>query len=287
MMRRRKSNAERNRAKYLRNKRKHSKLSRAEQSWLDEYEGETARWEAAEDVAPRAARAPSSSSAPLHTAEPVAGGGPERFAALPVLPPAAAAESPPNVPTGGAPPGQSGDTAPPPGMLGDAPAPGVEEPLFEAPPPPAADPALLAAAAARFATLVVAVNAFGLKALLELFPPGSVPLPEGMDALARDPKAHAGVLELIRASAIELAQRHPWLCAVGPSPAAIVLGSTSVSLTAVYYRHFKRRDEEQPTGDAVEVGPAPPPSAANGVRRRAPPAPRGDTLDFRQVFGDA
>jgi hypothetical protein len=284
MKRQPKSNKDRNRAKYLRQQAKHRKLKPAELAWLGRYEGDTARWLEGPPARLEERERGGVGAAPVHSAEPVGAGGPERFAALPVLPPAAPSGQ--DQGPSGSQPGPAGvPGSHDPGAPAGGPA-GASEPLLDAPPAPAADPEVLEGGARRFAAAVVALNTFGLGALLELFPEGSLPLPADVESLVRSRQAHAAVLAGIHAAALELAHQHPILCAIGPSPAAIVLGASSVSLTALYFRHFRPRDPAAiDAATSVEVGPAPAPSS-NGVRPKPEqPAPQPDgTLDFYRVF---
>lgn len=265
-----KESGDRSRAKRLRTKEKRGgTLTRAELRWLEKYEADTARWSNVDDDAPAAAApAPAPSSVPTHVTEPIRGVGPDAFMAAATLPPAAA-DAPPGVgeaPASAADPGASGEASADAGAGGAAAA--APEPIIDPMAPAPAAPNV--EGAKRFAALVVAYNAFGLKAMLEMFPPGSVPLPPEYDAMIRAPQAQTALLSTVEAAAVELAIKHPWLCNIAPTPSMIVLASTSVSSVALYFRHVKPLTSGKPA--PIEVGPP--------QTKRAPaPAPVDDVVE--------
>lgn len=230
-------NADRSRAaRYRKMKRSGKKLSKDQKRWLEEYEEKTARWRGSsgdedddegDDTGEPAPLLDGSPAPTVHFAEAVEAD-PERWTAEPVLPPR------PQEPEDGTKQPSPGDEVPPPPGAPPPHDPNAPRPIVEEA-AAAPDPAAIELGAQGFAAIWTGLNQLGLMALMKMLPEGGeLPLPDGVEAMLRDPANHAFVLKFIYANAYQCAVEHPWLCLLAPSPTVVTLGSGAMSASLVY-----------------------------------------------------
>ncbi len=273
------TDADRSKARRYRRARKKGLLTAAETAWLDEYERTQKQTRAHEPKPPSPSEPASASSAPVHTTEVVTAPEASSWASVPLLPPGS--------PEDGA--VQSPDQ--PQGEPGSSPPPQTETPIADAPPPPGPTEDEMQRGAARFAALVVGLNALGIKAGLELAPAevlGQVDALLGEHMGTDIAKVGSKALGVIGGAAFRVAMKHPLLCRSIPyEDEAVVLGSTAGSIVALYFRYIVKREEHE----QAEAAPAPAPAATPKPAPTSPPkngaaTPQPAPVNFGELLRD-